>query len=172
MVNNKTKEISDGIYNKYKLQEAYIYSENSLLSSICKLYSDVSKTLLKEHYRCHPKIIDFCNKKFYDGQLIILTDENFCDTPLEIYKTVQGNHERDHYNQRQIDVIVKEILPKLKEYKSIGVASPYRNQIDKLKRLSVTVARHQINIKEEKKRLCSCQQFQINQMNLWIMLIF
>ncbi|WP_243277764.1 C-terminal helicase domain-containing protein [Clostridium yunnanense] len=30
---------------------------------LCKsLYEDVPKTLLKEHYRCHPKIIDFCNK--------------------------------------------------------------------------------------------------------------
>ncbi len=71
VVNNKTKEISNNIYNKYKLNEAYMYSENSLLSSICKLFSEVPKTLLKEHYRCHPKIIDFCNKKFYNDQLII-----------------------------------------------------------------------------------------------------
>ena len=133
VVNNKTKEISDGIYKKYKLHEAYMYSEYSLLSSVCKLYSDVPKTLLKEHYRCHPKIIDFCNKKFYDDQLIILTDESSCGSPLEVYKTVKGNHERNHYNQRQIDVIVKEILPKLKEYKSIGIASPYNDQIKELK---------------------------------------
>lgn len=50
VVNNKTKEISDSIYNKYKLHEAYIYSENSLLSSICKLYSDVPKTLLLKNW--------------------------------------------------------------------------------------------------------------------------
>ncbi|WP_278286707.1 AAA domain-containing protein, partial [Clostridium sp. LS] len=53
---------------------------------MCKLFNDVPKTLLKEHYRCHPKIIDFCNKKFYDNQLIILTNENSCDSPLEVYK--------------------------------------------------------------------------------------
>jgi hypothetical protein len=133
VVNNKTKEISNNIYNKYKLNEAYIYSENSLLSSICKLFSDVPKTLLKEHYRCHPKIINFCNKKFYNDQLIILTDENSCNTPLEVYKTVKGNHERNHYNQRQIDVIIKEILPKLEGEESIGIVSPYRNQINELR---------------------------------------
>ncbi|WP_297423931.1 AAA domain-containing protein [Clostridium sp.] len=133
VVNNKTKEISNSIYNKYNLNEAYMYSENSLLSSICKLFNDVPKTLLKEHYRCHPKIIDFCNKKFYDNQLIILTDENSCDSPLEVYKTVKGNHERNHYNQRQIDVIVKEILPKLDGEESVGIVSPYRNQINELK---------------------------------------
>ena len=133
VVNNKTKEISNNIYNKYKLNEAYMYSENSLLSSICKLFSDVPKTLLKEHYRCHPKIIDFCNKKFYNDQLIILTDENSCNAPLEVYKTVKGNHERNHYNQRQIDVIIKEILPKLDGEESIGIVSPYRNQINELR---------------------------------------
>lgn len=133
VVNNKTKEISNSIYNKYKLNEAYMYSENSLLSSICKLFSDVPKTLLKEHYRCHPKIIDFCNKKFYDDELIILTDEDSCDSPLEVYKTVKGNHERNHYNQRQIDVIVKEIIPKINEKESVGIVSPYRNQINELK---------------------------------------
>ncbi|NMF05116.1 AAA domain-containing protein [Clostridium beijerinckii] len=133
VVNNKTKEISDRIYNKYKLNEAYKYSENTLLSSICNLFNDVPKTLLKEHYRCHPKIVDFCNKKFYDDQLIILTDESSCDTPLEVYRTVKGNHERNHYNQRQIDVIVKEILPQVDESKSIGIATPYNKQIEKLK---------------------------------------
>ncbi|WP_315072478.1 AAA domain-containing protein [uncultured Clostridium sp.] len=133
VVNNRDKKISNSIYNKYNLNEAYMYSDNSLLSSICKLFSDVPKTLLKEHYRCHPKIIDFCNKKFYDNQLIILTDENSSSAPLEVYKTVKGNHERNHYNQRQIDVIVKEILPKLYEEESIGIVSPYRNQINELK---------------------------------------
>ncbi|WP_246517522.1 AAA domain-containing protein [Clostridium aciditolerans] len=133
VVTKENKDISNSIYDRYKLNEAYKYSENSLLSSISMLYSEVPKTLLREHYRCHPKIIDFCNKKFYDDQLIILTDESSCDKPLEVYKTVKGNHERNHYNQRQIDVILKEIIPKLKENKSVGIASPYRNQIKELK---------------------------------------
>lgn len=133
VVTKETKDISDSIYNKYNLHEAYKYSENSLLSSLSKLYIDMPKTLLKEHYRCHPKIIDFCNKKFYDEQLIILTDESSCDSPLEVYKTVKGNHERNHYNQRQIDIILKEIVPKLNEKKTIGIAAPYNNQIKELR---------------------------------------
>lgn len=32
----------------------------------------------------------FCNKKFYDDELIILTDENSCDTSLEVHKSVKS----------------------------------------------------------------------------------
>ncbi|WP_404830156.1 AAA domain-containing protein [Segatella bryantii] len=31
--------------------------------------------MLREHYRCHPKIINFCNQEFYDGKLIIMTKD-------------------------------------------------------------------------------------------------
>ena len=44
----------------------YRYEENSLLSSMCKTYENISRTLLREHYRCHPKIIGFCNQKIYN----------------------------------------------------------------------------------------------------------
>ena len=33
-------------------------------------------TLLREHYRCHPKIIEFCNQQFYDGELISMTTDS------------------------------------------------------------------------------------------------
>jgi superfamily I DNA and/or RNA helicase len=55
------------VYNQYKVDEAYHY-DNNLLLSITKVFKDVPKTLLKEHYRCNPKIIGFCNKKFYNTQ--------------------------------------------------------------------------------------------------------
>lgn len=133
VVEEQMIKISDIIFNKYKLEEAYRYSQNSLLSSISKLYGDVPKTLLREHYRCHPKIIDFCNKKFYNDELIILTKEDSNDEPLELYKTVKGNHVRNRYNQRQIDIIIKEVLPKIENNKSIGITSPYNAQISILR---------------------------------------
>ena len=84
-----------------------------------KLYKEeLPKTLLSEHYRCHPKIIGFCNEKFYDDKLVIMTDEKSNDTPLKIYKTAPGNHARKDnfdtgkgwYNIRQIEVIRDEII--------------------------------------------------------------
>jgi superfamily I DNA and/or RNA helicase len=87
--------------------------------------------LLREHYRCHPRIIGFCNKKFYNNELIVLTKQNDEDIPLTLYKTVEGNHARGTYNQRQIDVIEKEILPNIDKI-NIGIASPFRKQVSKL----------------------------------------
>ena len=49
---------------------------------------------------------------------------------LSVIKTVPGNHERNHYSQRQIDVIKDEIIPKFNLEKSeTGIIAPYKNQV-------------------------------------------
>ncbi|MGH4138819.1 AAA domain-containing protein [Clostridium sp.] len=138
IVSKEIKNISNMIFEEYNLDKAYSYAENSLLSSITNLYRDIPKTLLREHYRCNPKIIGFCNKKYYNNELIILTNESLDDKPLLVYKTAKGNHARGKLNQRQIDVILEEILPKLnleKSPKTVGIISPYRLQTEELKKL-------------------------------------
>ncbi|HHX59165.1 MAG TPA: DUF2726 domain-containing protein, partial [Epulopiscium sp.] len=133
----ETAQITKQIYDSYKLDSAYSYADHSLLSSVVSLYQDIPKTLLREHYRCHPKIIGFCNQKFYNNQLIILTNEEENDRPLLLYKTVKGNHARGNFNQRQIDVIFQEILPQQKiddKIQSVGIISPYRLQTDALQK--------------------------------------
>lgn len=126
------KKRSEFIFEKFNLSTEYKY-ENSLLLSIVDLYKNVPRTLLKEHYRCHPKIIGFCNKKFYNGELIVMTKENINDKPLKLYRTVKGNHARGKYNQRQIDVVLNEVIPNIESNNSIGIVSPYREQVTKLK---------------------------------------
>lgn len=133
VVTAETIEDTDRIYRQFTLDDAYHYADNSILSSITKLYKDIPRTLLKEHYRCHPQIIGFCNQKFYNNELIVLTEEKGREKPLVAYKTAKGNHARGRYNQRQIDVILSEILPTIDQNKqSVGIVSPYRMQADKL----------------------------------------
>ena len=136
VVAEATAEETRRIYQKFSLDNAYQYEAgNSMLASITKLFANIPRTLLIEHYRCHPKIIGFCNQKFYNNELIVLTEENGRDKPLVVYKTAKGNHARNTYNQRQIDVIMQEVIPQQglnDTEQSLGIMSPYRLQTDKL----------------------------------------
>jgi len=135
VVDSIVQEKTDLVFNSFNLSEPYRYSNHSLLSSIIELFPNVPKTLLREHYRCHPKIIDFCNKKFYDNQFIILTEQTTKRQPLVVYKTQPGNHARERMNQRQIDVIKEEIIPNEQlETVDLGIVTPYRNQTDALQK--------------------------------------
>ncbi len=135
IVPTHTAEDTKRIFRRFSLPAGYDYAENSILSSITNLFASVPRTLLQEHYRCHPKIIGFCNQKFYNNELIVLTEEADGDKPLAVYKTAAGNHARSKYNQRQIDVIMEEILPEQgidDGDKSVGIISPYVMQKDRV----------------------------------------
>lgn len=127
---------SETIWKKYSLDERYHFSRHSLLSSALETWQAAPVTLLREHYRCHPRIINFCNQKFYHGQLIVMTKDHNEPDVLTLYRTVSGNHARGHLNQRQIDVIRQEILPQLKQqnHQSIGIITPYREQAAAIRR--------------------------------------
>ncbi len=123
----------DEIAVQFPIPQSYDCARNSFLESVCRSISSVPQTLLKEHYRCHPKIIDFCNRKFYGGNLVIMTHNNGEPDVICAVKTIEGNHDRHHVNQREIDVIRKEVLPAL-SYKAenIGIIAPYNAQVDAL----------------------------------------
>ena len=131
VITTDNKNTIEEISKKYIIPSNYDYLQHSFLSSVSNTVTDAPKKLLQEHYRCHPKIIQFCNKKFYDGNLIIMTEDKGENNVLEAYISAKGNHARGHKNIRQIDIIEKEIMPKLTEkitIKDIGVISPYREQ--------------------------------------------
>ena len=135
VVDQDKKEITDLIFEQYGLEEAYRYSNNSLLSSMISLFPNAPHVLLKEHYRCHPEIIGFCNQRFYNNQLIVLTKLKSDRQPLVVYRTVPGNHARSHVNQRQIEVITNEVFPIQKlslDDGSVGIVTPYRDQANVL----------------------------------------
>ncbi len=130
VVTSLQKNQMDYIFGKHRIPKSYDFTENSFLKSLCTLLVDrVPKITLCEHYRCHPQIIGFCNEKFYQGKLIVMTDQD-STSALQLVTTVAGKHERNHMNLRQIEVIRKEILPKLNYSKNqIGIIAPYRNQV-------------------------------------------
>ena len=123
------------IRDKYNICDVYDFASNSFLKSITELMPNVPSILLKEHYRCHPRIISFCNRKFYNNELVIMTEDDKLGKALKVVKTVEGNHAREHYNQREIDVIKTEIIPKLEvSYDEIGIITPYNEQASAIKK--------------------------------------
>lgn len=98
---------------------------HSLLDSLFALYGDnLPVTLLKEHYRCHPKIIQFCNKQFYDNQLIAMTQDNG-ESALSLVVTAKGNHERRHSNLRELESLT---MQEWNENRSRGFIAPFNAQ--------------------------------------------
>ena len=125
------RKLSEAVFQSYRLPVGYNYADNSFLKSICTVIPNVPQTLLREHYRCHPKIIGFCNQKFYQNQLVIMTEDHDEPDTLCVFRTAEGQHHRGHINQRQIDVTMLEVLPRLQEVlpKDIGIIAPYRAQV-------------------------------------------
>ena len=134
VIEEKKKKVVQEIFEQTKLPAGYNYI-NSFLASLEQVLPDTPQTLLREHYRCHPKIINFCNQQFYGGKLLIMTEDKGESDVLEAIKTTPGNFCKDHYNQRQIDVIKEEILPKYteEEIANLGVIAPYNNQTDAIR---------------------------------------
>lgn len=131
VISDNVKLMVKPISDSFKVNDGYRYEFNSLLSSICSIITNVPRTLLKEHYRCHPRIIEFCNRKFYNNQLVVMTEDHNEKDVIKVYKTVAGNHARSHLNQRQIDEIKHHVIPELQNGRpttDIGIISPYRKQ--------------------------------------------
>jgi superfamily I DNA and/or RNA helicase len=128
------KDISIKLAEKYRVTGAYLYNNNSLLGSIKQVFPKAPVTLLKEHYRCHPTIINFLNQKFYDNELIVMTTMTK-NEPIELIQLVSGNHARKNpngsgmYSQREID----EVYAYIQEHpiKDLGIITPFRIQAQK-----------------------------------------
>lgn len=127
------KKIIANLSEEYQITDQYRYEKHSLLTSASAVFSSAPKTLLREHYRCHPKIIEFCNQKFYNGELLIMTKDHGEEDVLKAVITTPGNHARNHHNQRQIDEIVETILPELAS-NNLGIIAPYNEQTAALRK--------------------------------------
>lgn len=135
-------EIEKQIENKVTKQ-VYNYFEYNILSSVINLYgSKLDRTILREHYRCHPVIIGYCNQKYYNDELIPFTSKELSSAPMLIYETAEGNHMRKvtrgnikgNYNQRELEVTIEEVISEngnLDKYEHIGFVTPFRLQADK-----------------------------------------
>lgn len=138
VVSKPNKRITDAIFSFYNIDERFNYSEYSFLEAIKLAFGDEKKggksTLLKEHYRCHPKIAKFFNNRFYNGELVIMRKPDDRKDVLMLRRTVPGNHAYNHINHRE-----EEEIEEIKQHynlgchsEEIGIITPYNNQVDRI----------------------------------------
>lgn len=123
----------DEICKLSSVPDTYDAANHSFLSSVLATIPNVSETLLREHYRCHPDIINFCNQKFYGGNLLIMTQRQDYEKHLIALKTSEGQHCRGHYNQREIDAVKIELMPLLNNIAETGIITPYNSQVNQFR---------------------------------------
>ena len=144
VVSEKDKKAFNAIQSLYNVDECYNGLTHNFLQSCTEIFKDAPTTLLREHYRCHPKIIEFCNQRFYDGELLAMTKDSGEDKVLKVVRTAKGNHARKeetksnngepitiHFNQREIDVI-KDLMTEYGNNDSVGIITPYVGQAKKI----------------------------------------
>ncbi|NYB75300.1 DUF2726 domain-containing protein [Sedimentibacter hydroxybenzoicus DSM 7310] len=110
---------------KYSAANEYDYISNSIYKTFlaCDAVSD--EILLSYHYRCHKKIIEFNNKKYYNGKLNIKSSINN-EKPLVFIDVEDNNTDIKNTSPTEANKIVKFVEEN--RDKKIGIITPFVNQ--------------------------------------------
>lgn len=110
---------------KYQVSQEYDYIENSIYKTYLACDSVSDEILLSYHYRCHRKIIDFNNKKYYNDKLKIRSQ--VCESqPLVYVDLADGSTEEKNTAPAEAAQILNYILQN--RDKKIGVITPFVSQ--------------------------------------------
>ncbi len=110
---------------KYAISNEYDFIANSIYKTYLASDAVSDEILLSHHYRCHKKIIEFSNKKYYNGKLNV-ESKSQSEHPL-IFVDVEDNR-TDYKNTSPIEA--EKIIEYIKHNKDkkIGVITPFANQ--------------------------------------------
>lgn len=110
---------------KYQITDEYDYCKNSIYKAFLSNDPVSEEILLSHHYRCNAKIIDFNNKKYYNGKLQIESGSTEKE-PL-LYVDVRDNIA---CQKNTAPAEAEKILDYIRHNrgKSIGIITPFANQ--------------------------------------------
>lgn len=110
---------------KYGVTEEYDYRKNSIYKTFLACDSVSDEVLLRNHYRCNRKIIDYNNQKYYNSQLKICSASNV-PQPLVFVDVKNDYVDVRNTAPAEVEEIVR--YASMNRDKSIGVITPFVNQ--------------------------------------------
>lgn len=142
-------------------QTDFDFRRQSLLD-ICsrRIASQSAVTMLDEHFRSHPDIIAFSNRHFYGGCLKVMTNTPVYQTQTALQLIHPPAEQRvfsDGVNQGEVDALVAALsglilsLSRQPGTTTIGICSPFRNQVEAIRKEIETlprdwIARHDLKV--------------------------
>lgn len=118
---------NQALKKRYKISREYDYMENSIYKTYLACDSVSDEILLSYHYRCHEKIIEFNNKKYYNGKLKIRSSVQK-DTPL-VYLDLEEDPAAGKNTAPAEAAKIIEFVQENRD-KKIGIITPFTNQRD------------------------------------------
>jgi len=126
----------------------YDYRENSILDLLShRIESHEQTVTLDEHFRSRPQIIEFSNREFYGDGLKIMTGHprNIRDQSV-FFRHIKGRRKDNGPNPIEAGALVQEVVEWVQGEKylepsichSIGILSPFRDQVDCIQSLLST----------------------------------
>ena len=116
---------NERLKKKYQISNEYDYRINSIYKTFLANDSVSDEVLLRNHYRCSPKIIEFNNKKYYNSKLEICSKEKNTK-PLVFCDVQDSGCDIKNTSPAETELIVQYV--KANKDKKIGIITPFVNQ--------------------------------------------
>jgi very-short-patch-repair endonuclease len=136
------KEKSRLLDFKYAPYDYLTKSFFDLASHWCK---EEERTMLREHFRCHSRIADYCNDVSYNNDLFVLTDESrlngdyqgrrglYWEDVVGVCDRVPGGGSKCIAEAEAVVEIVNEMSEREESNFTLGVVSPFKAQANLIK---------------------------------------
>ena len=123
-----------GFDNEQLRERGIHHKDGSAFAAFEHALNPAKPIMLKEHYRCHPDIARWFNRKFYADELTVLTDVSTTSAQDRAvgWVDIEGEAERfsgSWINRQEAEQTIRQVEAELKAGRgSLGVVTPFQAQ--------------------------------------------